>query len=72
MTTLSLAVEGVAAGGDGIGRHPDGRVVFVEGALPGERVDAEVTEERRDFLRAATRSASEGWAIRHESTATRS
>jgi 23S rRNA (uracil1939-C5)-methyltransferase len=44
--------ERVAAGGDGIGRLPDGRVVFVEGALPRESVIAEVTDVRRDFARA--------------------
>ena len=31
---------------------PDGRVVFVRHALPGERVRAVVTEERKGFLRA--------------------
>ena len=56
---MTLTVDGVAAGGDGIGRHPDGRVVFVDGALPGEQVGAEVIEERRDFLRATTTSVIE-------------
>ncbi len=32
-------------------RADDGRVVFVTGALPGELVDVEVTETRRDFVR---------------------
>ena len=43
---------GVAAGGDGIGRLGDGRVVFVEGGLPGETVAAEVVEVHRDYARA--------------------
>ena len=34
----------------------DGRVVFVEGALPGEVVDAEVIHRRRDFWRAEVSS----------------
>lgn len=42
----------VAAGGDAIARDEQGRVVFVEGALPGEEVRAEITEERSDFARA--------------------
>lgn len=46
-----VAVTGLAVGGDGIGRGPDGRVVFVRGALPGERVQVAVREQRRDFLR---------------------
>jgi 23S rRNA (uracil1939-C5)-methyltransferase len=45
-------VTGVAAGGDGIARLASGRVVFVTGAGPGERVRAVVTEERTDYLRA--------------------
>lgn len=44
----------MAAGGDAIARDEDGRVVFVEGALPGEEVRAELTEERADFARART------------------
>jgi tRNA/tmRNA/rRNA uracil-C5-methylase (TrmA/RlmC/RlmD family) len=48
---LELTVGPVAHGGHCVSRV-DGRVVFVRHALPGERVLAEVTEERRDFLRA--------------------
>jgi 23S rRNA (uracil1939-C5)-methyltransferase len=51
VTILEVEPTAVAAGGDAIGRGPDGRVVFVEGALPGERVRAEITAERKDFLR---------------------
>ena len=47
-----MVTTGVAAGGDGLAREDDGRVVFVPGALPGERVLIEVVEERRDFARA--------------------
>jgi 23S rRNA (uracil1939-C5)-methyltransferase len=49
---VELEITGVAAGGDGIARAEDGRVVFVEGALPGERVLVVTTEEKRDYLRA--------------------
>src|SRR5262245_45627846 len=45
-------MTGIAAGGDAIAREEDGRVVFVPGALPGERVRVELVEERRDFARA--------------------
>ena len=51
---VELAVTGVAAGGEGVARLDDGRVVFVRGGLPGERVAGVVTEERRRFLRATT------------------
>jgi tRNA/tmRNA/rRNA uracil-C5-methylase (TrmA/RlmC/RlmD family) len=50
--TLTLDVGPVAHGGHCVARAPDGRVVFVRHALPGERVVAEVTEERRGYLRA--------------------
>lgn len=42
----------MTAGGDAIARDDDGRVVFVEGALPGERVRVRVVETKRDFARA--------------------
>ncbi len=39
-------------GGDGLGRLGDGRVVFVPGAFAGEQVKAQITEERRSFVKA--------------------
>ncbi len=42
------------AGGRAIARDSDGRVVFVDGALPGELIDVAITRDRRDFA--------EGWA----------
>ena len=44
----------MTAGGDALARDADGRVVFVEGALPGERVRALVTSARKDYARAVT------------------
>lgn len=43
---LTVDVERIANGGEGVARDGDGRVVFVPGALPGERVRIEVVEER--------------------------
>ncbi len=51
---LELTVERVAPGGDCVAHAPDGRVVFVRGALPGERVSARVTDENKRLLRAET------------------
>ena len=48
---VELTVGPVAHGGHCVARL-DGQVVFVRHALPGERVVAEITEFRRDFLRA--------------------
>ncbi len=50
--TLTLQVGAVAHGGHCVARAPDGRVVFVRHALPGETVLAELTEERSGYLRA--------------------
>ena len=49
---MDLVPTGMAAGGDAIARDEDGRVVFVTGALPGERVRVQLTETRRDYARA--------------------
>ncbi|MFI5040309.1 MAG: class I SAM-dependent RNA methyltransferase [Acidimicrobiales bacterium] len=50
---IQVEVTGLAAGGDGIGRMPDGRIVFCEGALPRERALVQVTEQHRDYARAS-------------------
>lgn len=49
---IELEATALAAGGDAISRDAGGRVVFVAGALPGERVRARLVAERRDFARA--------------------
>src|SRR5918998_6862489 len=48
---LTLDVETLAYGGRGIARR-NGYVVFVRGALPGDRVRASVTKAKRDFAEA--------------------
>jgi 23S rRNA (uracil1939-C5)-methyltransferase len=50
---LELEVDSLAFGGRGIARV-DGLVVFVAGALPGDRVRAEVTKRKRRFAEART------------------
>ncbi|HUP69781.1 MAG TPA: TRAM domain-containing protein [Acidimicrobiales bacterium] len=49
---LHLTPTAMAAGGDALARDADGRVVFVQGALPGERVVARITGSKRDYARA--------------------
>jgi tRNA/tmRNA/rRNA uracil-C5-methylase (TrmA/RlmC/RlmD family) len=49
---IEVTVGPVAHGGHCVARQPDGPVLFVRHALPGERVRAEVTERRRGFWRA--------------------
>ena len=61
---LELDVERLAVGGNGIARESDGRVVFVEGALPGETVRAEIVSRGKDFWRARTLEVVEAAASR--------
>jgi tRNA/tmRNA/rRNA uracil-C5-methylase (TrmA/RlmC/RlmD family) len=49
---LRLAPTAMVAGGAALARDETGRVVFVEGAMPGEIVRAVVTEAHPDFARA--------------------
>lgn len=51
--TIETVAERMAAGGDALARMPDGRVLFVDGALPGERVRVEVRQAKKDFARGA-------------------
>ncbi|UCE87484.1 MAG: class I SAM-dependent RNA methyltransferase, partial [Deltaproteobacteria bacterium] len=48
---VELVVDALASGGDGVGRAPDGRVVFVPGTAPGDRVRVRLVETRRHFAR---------------------
>lgn len=43
---VELVTTGVTSDGDALGREASGRVVFVPGALPGERVRAGIVSER--------------------------
>jgi 23S rRNA (uracil1939-C5)-methyltransferase len=51
---LTLDVDSLAYGGKGVARR-NGYVVFVAGALPGDRVTAEVTRAKRGYAEASTR-----------------
>ncbi len=50
---LELEIESLAFGGRGLARC-DGLVVFVSGALPGDRVKAEITKAKKRFAEART------------------
>jgi 23S rRNA (uracil1939-C5)-methyltransferase len=49
--SLTLEVESLAYGGKGVARR-NGFVLFVSGALPGDRVRAEVTKSKRGYAEA--------------------
>lgn len=47
-----LEITGMAEKGKGVGRTPDGQVVFVEKVAPGDCVDVLVTRKRSKFMKA--------------------
>lgn len=51
-TLLEVRIDELAAGGDGVGRVADGRVVFVPFTAPGDRARVRVESERPRFLHA--------------------
>ncbi len=60
-----LRIESLDSEGRGVARHPEGKVVFVEGALPGEEVSFQVLKKKlsHEFARATS--------IAHESPSRR-
>jgi 23S rRNA (uracil1939-C5)-methyltransferase len=48
---LVTAISSIAAGGAGVGRLPDGRVVFVHRTAPGDRVEVRLHEQKRRWSR---------------------
>ena len=51
---LELTVDRLAYGGNGVARREDGYVVFVAGAVPGDRVRAEVGKSKKAYAEART------------------
>ncbi|HSH44265.1 MAG TPA: TRAM domain-containing protein [Longimicrobiales bacterium] len=49
--SIEVEVTGIAAGGAGVGRLPDGRVTFVHRTAPGDRVEVRVVEGRKRWTR---------------------
>ncbi|HEX6926461.1 MAG TPA: class I SAM-dependent RNA methyltransferase [Longimicrobiaceae bacterium] len=46
-----VSIESIAAGGEGVGRLPDGRAVFVHRTAPGDTAEAEVVESHARWAR---------------------
>jgi 23S rRNA (uracil1939-C5)-methyltransferase len=61
---VELRTTAIAKGGEAVAREASGRVVFIEGALAGETVTADIVDERRDFARARVVSVIEPSADR--------
>jgi len=62
---LELFIDSLAYGGNGVARL-NGFVVFVRGALPGDRVRARVTKTKRGFAEAVAEAVLEPSAMRVE------
>ncbi|HEX6030009.1 MAG TPA: class I SAM-dependent RNA methyltransferase [Tepidiformaceae bacterium] len=58
--SVTLRVEGIVFGGAAIAHLPDGRVVFVSYAAPGELVEAAVERVHPDYIEAVTTRVIEG------------
>jgi len=58
-------IDGISHDGQGVGRL-EGLAVFVPGALPGETVDIEVTQRRKNFARARLNAVLEASPYRTE------
>lgn len=50
VNTIELTLDGIAHGGEAIGRHA-GKTIFVSYAIPGERVRVEIVEEKARWAR---------------------
>ena len=48
---VTLRIESIAAGGEGVGRLPDGRVTFVHRTAPGDLAEIVLTEKRDRWAR---------------------
>jgi 23S rRNA (uracil1939-C5)-methyltransferase len=48
---VQVRIESIAAGGEGVGRLPDGRVTFVHRTAPGDLAEIAVTERRDRWTR---------------------
>ncbi len=49
ITLEQIEITGVADKGRGVGRDPEGRVIFVEHVVPGDVVDVRIVKKKKDF-----------------------
>jgi len=51
----TVTIDRLMAGGDGVGRLPDGMVVFIPRGAPGDMIEVDITERHRRFARGRIR-----------------
>jgi 23S rRNA (uracil1939-C5)-methyltransferase len=61
-----VSIERLAGGGEGVGRLPDGRAIFVAFTAPGDRVRVRVVESRKRFARGSLLAVLEPGPARRE------
>jgi 23S rRNA (uracil1939-C5)-methyltransferase len=49
--TLEIDIQNLVYGGEGLGRLPDGKAIFIPGVLPGERVAVRIQDEQKGFAK---------------------
>ncbi len=49
---MEIVITGLTYGGEGVGRLPDGKTVFVPYTIPGERVVVEINTDKKKYARA--------------------
>ena len=59
-------IDRMNSAGQGIGKAPDGRTVFVDGALPGEDVVVAVRQEKKSYIQARVERVVEPNPLRRE------
>jgi 23S rRNA (uracil1939-C5)-methyltransferase len=64
--SVRVQIERLVAGGDGLGREPDGRIVFVPGVVPGEAVEVTIARSRKDVAFAQLERVVEPGPVRVE------
>jgi 23S rRNA (uracil1939-C5)-methyltransferase len=61
-----LRIDSIAAGGEGVGRLQDGRVVFVHRTAPGEQAEIEIVRQQKRWARGRLRRVLEASPQRRE------
>ncbi|MFN0064929.1 MAG: 23S rRNA (uracil(1939)-C(5))-methyltransferase RlmD [Chlamydiales bacterium] len=51
LSTMKVSITDLGASGEGVGSLPDGKKIFVEGALPGELVEIEIVENKKSYCK---------------------
>ena len=66
-----VSIERMSYGSAGIGKLSDGRVVFVEGAIPGDVVEITITKDQKSFAKAVVSKLISSSPLRVEPLCTR-